>query len=93
MTIISTNFGSFKITYDEQEPNRVMVINPSTDKPLMVITDTHWWDKDGITRSLYKNKARILKRISEQFIHKNRFIKIDGREVSVFTNICVAVVQ
>ena len=70
MTIISTNFGSFKITYDEQEPNRVMVINPSTNKALMVITDTHWWDKDGIIRSLYKNKARILKRMSEQFIHK-----------------------
>lgn len=65
MTIISTNFGSFKITYDEQEPNRVMVINPSTNKALMVITDTHWWDKDGIIRSLYKNKARILKRMSE----------------------------
>ena len=61
MTIISTNFGSFKITYDEQEPNRVMVINPSTNKALMVITDT----QDGITRSLYKNKARILKRMSE----------------------------
>ena len=54
MMIISTNFGSFRITYDEQEPNRVMVINPSTNKALMVIT-----------RSLYKNKARILKRMSE----------------------------
>ena len=65
MTIISTNFGSYKNTYDEKEHNKDMVINPSTNKALMVITDTYWWDKDGITRSLYKNKARILKRMSE----------------------------
>ena len=65
MTIISTNFGYFKITYDEQEPNRVMVINPSNNKALIVIKDTNSWYKDDITRSLYKNKARILKRMSE----------------------------
>ena len=65
MTIISTNFGSFKITYDEQEPNRVMVINPSTNKASMVITATQRSATEGITRSLYKNKARILKRMSE----------------------------
>lgn len=65
MIVISTNFGNFKIEYDEKEPNKNKVIHPSTGKVLMVITDVHWWDKDGITRSIYKNKVRILKRLNE----------------------------
>lgn len=65
MAIISTSFGDFKIGYNPQESMKLNVIHPSSNKVLMVITDVHWWDKDGITRSIYKNKKRILKRLSE----------------------------
>lgn len=65
MNIISTSLGNFKIEYDEKDPKKIKIIHPSSNKVLMVITDVHWWDKDGIIRSINKNKGRILKRLSE----------------------------
>lgn len=67
MNIISTSLGDFKIKYDEKDPKRINIIHPSSNQILMVITYIYiyWWDKDGIIRSINKNKGRILKRLSE----------------------------
>ena len=66
MNIISTSLGDFKIKYDEKDPKRINIIHPSSNQILMVITVIYWWDKDGIIRSINKNKGRILKRLDNR---------------------------
>lgn len=65
MIDISTNFGTFKVTCDDTDNNKLHVSDASTKRALIVLRDVYWWDKDGIVRALYKNKERILNRLSK----------------------------
>lgn len=63
--IIHTTLGNFKVECVEDSVNKLNVVDPSSNEVVMVISDVHWFDKDGILRSIYDNKENIVKRLEE----------------------------
>ena len=53
--IVSTTFGTF---HAQKMNNGVKIMSPE-GYPLIVFPKIHWWDLDGIVKSLTKNKDKI----------------------------------
>ena len=72
MAAFSTSYGKvFEVVTDELNKNSVKVCDATSLKPICIIRNVEWWDKDGIQEALEEHKDLILKKMEEKGIGNN----------------------
>lgn len=72
MAAFSTSYGKvFEIVKDELNAKSVKVCDATSLKPICIIRNVEWWDKDNIQESLEEYKDLILKKMVEKGIGGN----------------------
>ena len=61
----------FEVVTDELNKNSVKVCDGTSLKPICIIRNVNWWDKDGIQEALEEHKDLILKKMEEKGIGNN----------------------
>lgn len=69
MAAFSTSYGkTFEVVLDELNAHSVKVCDCTTYKPICVIQNVEWWDKDDIQKALEDYKHLILSKMEEKGI-------------------------
>lgn len=73
MAAFTTSYGkTFEVVTDELNQKSVKVCDGTSLKPICIIRNVEWWDKDSIQESLEKNKDVILHKMIERGIGVKR---------------------
>lgn len=72
MAAFSTSYGKvFEVVKDELNAKSVKVCDATSLKPICIIRNVEWWDKDGIQEALEEHKDLVLKKMEEKGIGCN----------------------
>ncbi len=72
MAAFSTSYDkTFEVVTDELNKKSVKVCDGTSLKPICIIRNVDWWDKDGIQEALEEHKDLILKKMIEKGIGVN----------------------
>lgn len=69
MAAFTTSYNkTFDVVSDELNKKSVKLLEATTQKPICIIRNLDWWDKDGISEALEEHKDLILKKMEERGI-------------------------
>lgn len=72
MAAFSTSYGKvFEVVKDELNAKSIKVCDATSLKPICIIRNVEWWDKDGIQEALEEHKDLVLKKMEEKGIGCN----------------------